>query len=53
MTIKIVDEPEVQVTAYDLTRYTQEYCDAYRFYAGPIPSFEEFIRRRQAEEGKS
>jgi|HubBroStandDraft_4_1064222.scaffolds.fasta_scaffold531111_2 hypothetical protein len=47
MSIKIISEPDVKVTREELARYTYEYSQAYRMYAGPIPTLEEYIRRQQ------
>ena len=47
MTIKIIEEPTVHVTAGDLQRYKRDYERDHMFYAGPLPTLEEYIRRRR------
>lgn len=47
MAIEIIGEPTVHVTAADLARYQRDYERDHMFYAGPLPTLEEYIRRRQ------
>jgi hypothetical protein len=47
MGIKVLDEPDVTVTASELVRYQDEYQRAYMFYSGTPPTLAEFIRRKQ------
>jgi hypothetical protein len=53
MTIKIIEEPAVHVTAGDLARYREDYQRDYSMYCGPLPTLEEYIRRRQARDGQA
>lgn len=53
MAIKIIDQPDIRLTAGDLARYRREYDDAMRYYAGPLPTLEEFIRGRQANDART
>lgn len=52
MAIKIIREPDVHVTEGELSRYQQEYQRAFSYYAGPLPTFEEFVRRKQAQKNE-
>jgi hypothetical protein len=49
MAIRIIEEPTVHVTAGDLARYKADYIRDHSMYCGPMPTLEEYIRRRQAE----
>lgn len=53
MSIKIIDQPDVHVTVNELHRYKHDYEKAYMFYAGPIPSLEEFIRQQKQRDSRS
>jgi hypothetical protein len=48
--IKIVEEPDVVLTADEAQRYRYDYSRAYSYYAGPVPTFESYCRRRKAED---
>lgn len=47
MSIKVLDEPNVTVTASELERYQADYQRDFMFYAGTPPTLAEYIRRRQ------
>jgi hypothetical protein len=47
MSIKIVKEPDIHVTAGDLARYRQEWMNFMSMYAGPPITLEEYIRGRR------
>lgn len=47
MAIKIIDEPDVRVTASELARYREEWRKFMSYYAGPPITLEEFIRRQR------
>lgn len=49
MGIRITDEPYVYVSARDLNRYRYDYQQMTRYMAGPIPTFEDYVRQRAAE----
>jgi hypothetical protein len=49
MSIEIIKEPDVHVTAGDLARYRQDYIRDHSMYCGPLPTLEEYIRRRQIQ----
>ena len=50
MTIKIIKEPDVEVTEGELRRYAADYERDHMFYAGPLPTLAEYIRSRKARE---
>lgn len=50
MSVIVAKEPDVYVTANERAVYAFEYKRAFTHYAGPVPSFEEYIRQRQLEE---
>lgn len=50
MAVIVAKEPDVYVTANEHSVYAFEYKRAFTHYAGPVPSFEEYIRQRQREE---
>jgi len=51
MGIKIVEDgPDITLTRSEHTRFMQEYQRAYQLYAGPVPTFEEFVRNRLNEQ---
>lgn len=47
MSIKIIKEPDLQLTEAELNRYRQEYQKAMMFRVGPYPTLEEWIRGRK------
>lgn len=49
MSIKIIKEPDVHVTEGDLQRYREQYQKDYSMYCGPMPTLEEYIRRKLKE----
>jgi len=47
MTIKIIpDGPTLELTASEFNRLQHEYSKAFMFYAGTVPTFEEWVRRQ-------
>lgn len=53
MAIKIIDKkPDIYITQVDYDRYSYDYENAYRHYAGKIPTLEEYIRRRIEDSSK-
>jgi SH3-like domain-containing protein len=48
--IEIIKEPTVHVTEGELARYTEDYQRDHMFYAGPLETLEEYIRRRQQQD---
>lgn len=49
MSIRIIHEPEIHITAGDLARYRSEYEKAFSYHCGPRPTLEEYIRNRQRD----
>ena len=47
MTIKVIREPDLYITSEELTRLRYEYSKAFTHYAGPVPTFEDWVRRQQ------
>lgn len=48
MSIKIIDDqPDIYLTQAEYDRLMYEYRHAFTHYAGPIPSFENWVRGRQ------
>lgn len=47
MAIKIIKEPDVHLTEDEFSRYKQSYQQEFMFYAGPVPSFEAYCRRKK------
>ena len=47
MTIHIIDEPDVYMTREEYTRLEHEYRQAFMFYAGPVPTFEQWVTQRR------
>lgn len=50
MAIKIIEEPDVRVTASALARYREQYSAFLSGYAGPAITLEEFIRNAKDAE---
>lgn len=50
MSIKIIKEPNIHITAGELARYRAAYEAAMRFYAGPPITLEEWIRSHSHDE---
>lgn len=46
MAIKVIEEPDVHLTADELARFEADYQRDYMFYAGTPPTFESYCRRR-------
>jgi hypothetical protein len=53
MAIIVSKEPDVHVTASELRKYKADYKRDYMFFAGTPPTLNEYIRRRQLEEGSA
>ena len=49
MAIKIIREPDVHVTDGDLARYSKQFRQDYSYYSGPLPTFEEYVRRKEQQ----
>ena len=47
MSIKIIEEPTIHVTAGELRRFQEEYRKFLGHYCGAPPTLEEFIRSQQ------
>jgi hypothetical protein len=47
MSIKVIPEPDVYVTQDELERLRQEYAKAMAYYAGPVPSFETWVKNHK------
>lgn len=47
MSIKIIEEPTIHLTRSECDRLLQEYRQAFLFYSGVPPSFEEWVRGRK------
>jgi hypothetical protein len=52
MAIKVLDEPDVTVTATELARYRADYQQDFMFYSGTPPTLNEYIYRRQQRDRK-
>lgn len=50
MSIKIIHEPDVYLTADEVARYRREYEQAYSMYAGTPPTFESYCRMRKRQD---
>lgn len=50
MTIKVLTEPDVYVSAADLERYTTDYKEFCSHLAGSPPTLEDYIKFRQLNE---
>lgn len=49
MTIKIIpDGGEITLTESEYARLQQEYNQAFMFFAGTVPTFEEWVRQKRA-----
>ena len=48
VSIKIIDEPVLHLTADEYARYMDEYRKAFMFYAGTPPTFESWVVRQRA-----
>lgn len=46
MSVKIIDEPTIILTAEERDKYAHEYRNAFQFWSGHVPSFETWLRRR-------
>ena len=54
MSIEIIKEAPIKLTAGEYHALRHQYDMAYMFYSGPIPTFEEYVRRvRSAAIGSS
>jgi len=51
MAIKIIDQPDIHMTASEHQRLLAEYQRAFSFYAGTPPAFEDWVRSRSLKEG--
>lgn len=49
MAIRIISEPDVYLTEAELSRLRFEYQKSYQYYAGPVPTFEQFVREQQSQ----
>ncbi len=49
MAIKVIKTEDVHLTASELARYRYEYQQAFSFYSGPPPDFEEWVIARERE----
>ncbi len=49
MAIRIINEPDVYLTETELSRLRYEYQKAYQYYVGPVPTFEQFVRKQQSQ----
>ncbi len=47
MTIKIIRQPDLHMTASELARYRHEYEKAFAFYSGAPPDFEDWVRAQK------
>ena len=53
MSIKVISEPDIHVTAGALARYRHDYEKFMGHYAGPPITLEEYIRQRRAADRAS
>lgn len=49
MSIHIIEDDPLFISANELARYQREYEQAYMFYAGIPPTIEEFIKHKKSE----
>ncbi len=46
--IKIQTEEDIVLTAEEYNRYFHQYREQMKFYAGPLKTFEQFVREQQS-----